>query len=87
MYSSLLSWDSSRPRGRWPTGNVSVTSRVCRSIRLSVLSFSFETQAVAAAACPLASSRAPDSRLGRNRARQDRRRMAYSLLLWLSAQG
>ncbi|MCY1178429.1 hypothetical protein D9M73_187760 [compost metagenome] len=50
MYSSLLSCDSSKPRGRWPTGRVSVTSSVCRSIRLRLLSFSLETQAVAAMA-------------------------------------
>ena len=64
MYSSLLSCDSSRPRGRWPTGKVSVTSSVCMSIRLRLLSFSLETQAVAAMACPQASAKAPDSRLG-----------------------
>ncbi|MNW14950.1 hypothetical protein D3C71_2133160 [compost metagenome] len=64
MYSSVLSCDSSRPRGRWPTGRVSVTCRVCMSIRLRLLSFSFDTQAVAATACPPASARAPDSRLG-----------------------
>ncbi|MNN91081.1 hypothetical protein D3C81_2091370 [compost metagenome] len=43
MYSSLLSLDSARPRGRAPTARLAVTSRLSRSITLTLSSFSLET--------------------------------------------
>ncbi|MNT76973.1 hypothetical protein D3C72_2160400 [compost metagenome] len=43
MYSSLLSLDSSRPRGRMPTSRVALTSMLARSITLTLSSFSLDT--------------------------------------------
>jgi hypothetical protein len=86
MYSSLLSWDSSRPRGRWPTGRVSVTCRVCMSIRLRLLSFSLETQAVAGVTAGQRQGARQQAGVEQGPV-EEGRRMADSLLLWLSGQG
>ena len=43
MYRSLLSEDSSSPRGRMPTARVAVTSRLSRSMTLMLSSFSLDT--------------------------------------------